>query len=474
MRSTRIFVTLAFANLAYAVTQTLLVPALPDIQRSLHTTPVGVTSLITVFFLSGAVSAGLFGRLGDMIGKRRVVTAQLALFTAGALVCAVSRDLVVLIVGRAIMGLAATLFPLSASIVRDELKGRWINDGIAFLGASIGIGAAIGLACGGIIVDHIGYAWIFWTPVFLGAVATITVAAFVPESSVRSPGTLDTRGALLLALGLGAPLLAVSRSPDWGWGAGKTLALLAAGVFVLVAFVAHERRHPAPLLDIALLLRPQVALTNAATFLVGFGMFGTSVILVQFLQEPARTGYGLGATATQAAIFLVPGTTLMLFTAPVSGWVTSRAGPKITLLSGTAVAGTALCWLSQFHEERVELYLVPTAMYVGIGFALAAMPLLILNAVPSTERGQATAANQIFRLVGSSVGTSIAATIITGSVGAFGLPTESSYGSAFLLEALGAVGAFLIALTIPGRGRPLETEATAAAVAAVASGSELS
>jgi MFS family permease len=464
-RSAQIFVALSFANVTYAISQTLLIPSIPDIQRHVHASPVGATALASVFFVSGAVTAGVIGRLGDMIGKQRIVTTQLALFTTGALVCALATSLPLLIVGRAVMGLAAALFPLSASIVRDELTGRWIAHGIAFLSATIGIGAAVGLATGGFVSDHLGYHWVFWIPLVMGVLSTAAVALLVPESSITSPGRVDVLGALLLGLGLAAPLIAISRTPVWGWENVRTMLLCVAGATILAAFVRHERRVDEPLLDIETLMHPQVALTNAATFLVGFGMFGASVIMAQFFQEPRSTGYGFGATSTQAGLFLVPGTALMLVVAPISGRMSSRAGPRTTLLTGTAVASVALTLMALLHTTKMELYLWPTVMYIGIGFAFAAMPMLILNAVPPSKRGQATAINQIFRLVGSSIGTQLAATFIASSAGRSGLPSERGFTHAFVVESIGGFGAFLLALTIPrrrGRRPQLEPSATEA------------
>jgi MFS family permease len=470
----RIFAALALANIAYGVSQTLLIPAIPDIQRNVHATPVGATALVSVFFVSGAVTAGLFGRLGDMMGKKRIVTAQLGLFAAGALVCALATNLPLLLTGRVVMGFAAALFPLSASIVRDELSGRWVANGIAFLGGTLGVGAAIGLACGGSVVDHLGYHWIFWIPVVMGVTSALAVFVLVPRSPVKSPGQLDVVGAILLALGLAGPLVAISRTPDWGWGSSKTLVLVAAGLVMLTVFAAHERRHPEPLLDTRMLSQATVALTNATTFLVGFSMFGASAILTQFFQEPMSTGYGFGATASQAGLFLVPGTALMLVTAPASGLVTLRAGPKITLLLGIATSTVALAFLTVFHEVRFELYLWPTLVYLGVGFTYAAMPILILDAVVPSKRGQATATNQIFRLVGSSVGTQIAATFIASSVGPSGLPAESGFTRAFGLEAIGASSAFLFALTIPARGGRGEKDGRAGAIESIVPAADLS
>jgi MFS family permease len=473
-RSSRIFAALAFANLTYAVAQTLLIPSIPGIERHVHASPVGATALASVFFLSGAATAGLIGRLGDVIGKQRIVSVQLALFTLGALICALGNNLQILIAGRAVMGLAAALFPLSASIVRDELPDRWVANGIAFLGATIGVGAAIGLAGGGLVADHLNYHWIFWIPLLMGAASTAGVVVFVPESSIKSPGRIDLVGGLLLGLGLAGPLVAISRTPDWGWAGSKTLFLLGLGLVFLVLFVLHERRHPSPLLDIRVLMRAEVALTNAATFLVGFGMFGASFIITQFLQEPTSTGYGFGATAVQASLFVMPGTILLLITAPVSGLISSRAGPKRTLLAGAALGTVALGLLSAFHGSRIELYLWPAISAIDVGFALAAMPMLILDAVPLTHRGQSTATNQIFRLVGSSIGIQLAATFIAGSIGRTRLPAESGFTSAFVVEAASALGAFLLAITIPARRTQRVSATDPAAVEGVAPAADLS
>jgi EmrB/QacA subfamily drug resistance transporter len=465
----RVFGPLAFANLTYAVAQTLLIPALPSIQRHVHASPAGTTALASVFFLTGAVTASLVGRLGDLFGKQRVVVAQLTLFTTGALVCAVGNSLWVLIVGRAAMGMAAALFPLSASIVRDELSGATVSNAVAFLGGMIGFGAAIGQACGGVVTEHLSYHWVFWIPFGMGVCAVFAVVFFVPASSVKARGRVDYVGAVLLGVGLGFPLLAITRAADWGWAGSTTLVLIFVGLATLCLFVIHENRTSDPLLDIHTLADARIARVNGATFLVGFAMFGSSYIITQFLQEPTSSGYGFGASAAQASLYLIPGSILMLATAPLSGRISSRAGPKITLVVGTTLSVIALGLLAAFHSRHAELYFFLPINALGVGFSFAAIPLLILGVVAPGERGQATATNQVFRLVGSSIGTQLFATVITASAVHGGVPTEDGFVQVFVIEAVGALFAFLVALTIPTRGaarspgaQPIEGVASAA------------
>jgi MFS family permease len=210
LRPAWIYAALSLANVTYAVAQTLLIPSIPTIQKHVHASPVGATALLSAFFISGAVTAGLIGRLADMIGKRRMMTVQLVLSTSGALICALSSTLPLLIFGRGVMGLSAALFPLSASIIRDELRGSWVTHGIASLGVSVGLGSAFGLSLGGLVSSKLGYHWIFWIQVVFGLCSMIAVALLVPETATKSPGRLDILGTLLLGAALGGPLVAIS------------------------------------------------------------------------------------------------------------------------------------------------------------------------------------------------------------------------------------------------------------------------
>ena len=447
---------LAFAVLTYALAQTMLVPSLPAIQRDLHTTPAGVSSLLSAFFVSGAVTAGIAGRLGDMFGKRRVLVVVMALFTLGSLTAALSSTLAPILAGRIVMGCAVGAFPLAFSIVRDTLPAERVPTAISLFGGFGAAGAVIGQTCGGLVTDGPGYHWIFWISLITGAVATAGVVAFVPESAVKSPGRVDGLGALLLAAGLTAPLVAITETSTWGWAAPRTLGLIALGGALLAVFARHERRHPDPILHLPTLRVPAVALANVATLLVGFGLFGSSAIISQFVQMPRSTGYGLGASATAAGFFFVPGLAVMLVGNRGIGRLIARAGASRGLALGAGLGCVALAGMAASHGSRVELFVWLTCMYVGVAFAFSAAPVLILGVVPANLRGQSTAVNLIARNVGSSLGLQLAATVVTASARRGGLPTELGYTRAFILEGCGAGVALLLALAIPVRARALE------------------
>jgi MFS family permease len=445
------FGALAIGSVAYAISQTMLVPSLPDIEKSFSATPSEVTVLMTSFWVSGAVSAGIFGRLADMFGKRLILAIVLALFAAGAFFCAIAPSLLLMIGGRLLMGCGVSVFPISFAVIRDEFPSRKAAGRISILAGALALGAAAGQATGGLVSDTFGFRAVFWISLILGLVALAALLAFVPESILRSGGRVDIVGAILLAVGLGAPLIAVAKAPAWGWASAPTLVLALVGAVTLGAFARVELRRAAPLVDVPLLLSPRIRLTNAATLFAGAGLFAFSTILSQFFQEPESTGYGPGASATQAGLFLVPGLLVLAIVSPIGGRVSNRHGPLVTARIGAATTTAAMFAMVAYHAQTWELYLWPTLMYAGSGFTFGALPTIILQNVPPGQSGESSAINQILRTAGSAIGIQVAATLVTISIGAGGNPTDHGYTAAFALCGCAGVVALAFLLVIPRR-----------------------
>lgn len=442
---------LAIGALAFALAQTTVIPALGDMQRELGVSSSDVTWLVTAYFLVASIATPIFGRLGDMFGKERFLAVSLGLFAIGSVVCALSDSLALMIVGRGLQGMGGGVFPLSFGIVRDEFPRERVPSGIALLGAVAGIGGAIGLPLGGLLADQASFHWIFWLAAAMGVGSALAVVKFVPESPVRTPGTLDLAGAGILAVGLSAVLIAISRANDWGWGSTKTLGLIAAGLVVLVLFVQFERRHEAPLINMRTMARRPVLTTNLATLLVGFGLFGTFVLVPQLAQLPDATGYGFGLSATVAGLLMAPGGIMMLFVAPLVGRIGERSGSKMPLVVGCIVAAGGLVGMAFAHSSIALVILWVCILNAGVGAAFAALPNLIVQAVDAHETGEATGVNTIMRNVGASIGSQVAASIVAGHLLSSGLPQDEGFKLAFLMGAAGGLAAGLIALLIPAR-----------------------
>ncbi|WP_053227712.1 MFS transporter [Solirubrobacter soli] len=439
---------LAIGALAFALAQTTVIPALTAMQHAFGVSTSDITWMISGYFLAASIATPVLGRLGDMFGKERFLAVSLAAFALGSVVSALSNDLPLMIAGRVLQGVGGGVFPLSFGIVRDEFPLAKIPTGIALLGATAGIGGAIGLPLGGLLVDQASYHWIFWMSAAMGAVATFTTIRYVPESPVRTPGKVDYLGAGILAFGLSAVLIAVSRANDWGWGSDKTLGLVAVGAVILAVFVWYERRHDAPLINMRTLARPPVLMTDIATLLVGFGLFGTFVLIPQIAELPSSGDVGLGLNATQAGLLMAPGGLMMLFAAPIVGRVSERIGSKLPLAVGSVLASLGLLGMALAHDSALLIVLWGMILNVGIGCAFAALPNLVISAVEPHETGEATGVNMIARNVGAALGGQVAASIVAGHVAAGG-PANAGFELAFLMSAGVALLAGVVGLLIP-------------------------
>jgi EmrB/QacA subfamily drug resistance transporter len=446
--TSRTLLILGVAALAYALAQTTLIPALPELARALHTDESGVSWTLTGYLVAAAVCTPLVGRLGDMYGKRRLLVITLVAFAAGSVVAALSANLWIVVAGRVVQGAGGGIFPLCFAIIRDEFPRDRVARGVGLMSAIAGIGGGLGLVLGGLLVDHLSYHWIFWLGAAMGVAAAISTELLVPESPIRTPARLDVRGALVLAVGLVLPLIAISRAHQVGWGSFQTLLLISAGLLVLGFWVALERRTREPLADIDALARPPVLLTNVATLLVGFGMFGSFVLIPTLAETPTSTGYGLGLDATRAGLLLVPGALAMLVFGPLSGIVGSRLGNKVPLSVGGFLTALGLALLAVAHGSQAEIILFSLVMSSGIGLAFAAMPNLIIEAVPAHQTGEATGFNALVRSVGSSLGSQVSATILASSAVA-GIATDAGFTHAFAVSAVVAVCAGVVAIFIP-------------------------
>jgi EmrB/QacA subfamily drug resistance transporter len=444
---------LAVAGLSFALLQTMVAPALPAIQREYGASTTAVTWVLTVYLLTASIATPALGRLGDMFGKDRLLVIVLLVLAAGTLIAALSNSLELLIVGRAVQGAGGAIFPLAFGIIRDEFPRERVGPAIGLISATFGIGGGAGLVLAGVIVDHLDYTWIFWLSLVVILGAVVAAHFFVPESPVKTPARIDWAGAALMGSGLGAGLLAVSEGNHWGWGSWQVLGLLALSAVLLVIWTRFELRVREPLVDIRMLRMRGVWTTNVTGLMVGFGMFGSFLLVPQLVQLPEATGFGFGATVTQAGLFLLPSSVVMLFAGPFAGWLGTRLGSRTPVLLGIGILTFGFVQIAVLHDEPWHIYLSSFFTGLGIGLSFAAMATLIVQAVPQSQTGVATGMNTIMRSVGGALGAQISASIVGAHVGAAGLPTEDGFVLAFAVSAGALALAFAAALLIPRRPR---------------------
>jgi MFS family permease len=244
--------------------------------------------------------------------------------------------------------------------------------------------------------------------------------------------------------------LSVTKANDWGWGSPRTLALLGAGIVVLVIWVRVEATREEPLIDLRVLSERAVATTNLTGFLVGVAMFASFLLVPQFAQTPDAAGYGFGASVTESGLILAPAAVAQLIAGPIAGRLGIRTGFRAVLALGAGFAATAFVGLAFEHGQVWHLVVAGMFLGAGVSFAFAAMANLIVAAVPQSEVGIATGINTVTRIVGGAFGAAIATAILTAHlIPGTPLPTESAYTAAFLLSAVAGALAIGAALLVP-------------------------
>ncbi|TMR18670.1 MFS transporter [Nonomuraea zeae] len=434
--------------------QTLIIPLIPSLPALLGTSAANASWAITASLLAGAVATPVAGRLGDLYGKRRLAVVCAVLLTAGSLVCALSNTLAPMVIGRALQGFGIALVPLGISIMRDVLPPRRLGSAMAMMSSSIGVGSALGLPLAALVAQYADWHVLFWAAAALGALTGGLVLAVVPESPLRARERFDALGALGLSAGLVLLLLPVSKGGDWGWSSPVTLGLLAASAVMLLLWGAWELRSAAPLVDLRTSARRQVLMTNLASVVVGFAMFVMALAPPQILQLPEATGYGLGQSMLQTGLWLAPGGLVMMGTSRVAALLSARRGPKVSLLAGTLVIASGYAVGLALTTTLAGLLIFSCIVSAGVGFAYAAMPALIMGAVPRTETAAANGLNSLARAIGTSASSAVIGVVLADMTTRFGpavIPTEAGVRATLLIGGGAALLAALIVLTIPGR-----------------------
>jgi EmrB/QacA subfamily drug resistance transporter len=437
---------------AFALLQTLVAPALPVLQRDLHTSTSGAGWVFTSFLLAASVAAPIAGRLGDMFGKKRVLVISLAFLVVGSLLAAVATSLVVLIAARTIQGLGGAIYPLAFGIIRDAFPPERVASAIALVSSLLGIGGGLGIVLAGPILQHLSYHWLFWILLMLTSVATVAAIVFIPESSVRAPGKVHWLGGVLLSAWLVALLVAISEGATWHWGSAKTIGLFILSALLAAAWVKSESRARQPLVDMKTMRLQGVWTTNTAALLLGFGQYSALILIPQLVQAPTSTGYGYGASVSQAGLFLVPTTIASMITSPISGRLSNLVGSKVPLVLGSIFTTIAFVVLA-IATSRWEIYLATTLVGAGVGLSFASMANLIVEAVPPEQTGVATGMNTIVRTIGGAIGAGIAASILGAHLLAGGEPAKHGYTITFALCTAVLIAGVLASLAVPGRRR---------------------
>src|SRR4051812_35793644 len=460
-----VFLSLLLAGMAFALSQTVVSPALPEIQHQYGADPASAAWILTGYLLAASVATPIIGKLGDLFGRGKVLTMVLLVFAVGSAVCALAPSLGVLVIGRVIQGVGGGIFPLAFGIIRETFPPERVPTAIGGISATFGIGGGVGLVIAGLIVSALDASWLFWLGL-MALPAAFAIWRFVPQEETRPGARVDWAGAALLSVALAALLYGLSKANEWGWGSPRVLALSFGGLALAGFWGWFETKVDQPLVDMRVLRRRPVLMTNVTAVLVGFSMFASFLLIPQLAQTNTKFGYGFSASVTGAGLLMLPSTMVMLVAGPFAGRLATRSSSRLPLVIGTFSGMLAFVVYALFHGSEWEICVGGALLGIGIGFSFASMANLIVESVPREEVGVATGINTIMRSLGGALGAQLVASLLTGkTIGSTGIPTEAAYTDAFIVAAVAAGLAMVAALSIPRTRRPDPQPAAAPAPA---------
>lgn len=387
---------------AFSVLQSMVLPALPQIRADLHASVPASSWVLSAFLLVSSVAAVVLGRLGDMFGRRRLLLVSMTALLAGSVFAATSTSIEVLVAGRALQGVGAAAFPLAYGLVRETYPPERVPAVVGAVSSTFGVGFAVGLILPAPLLPLLGWPAVFWLSAVIDLVSLVLVARTVPESSDRTPGSVDWWGAVLLAAGLSCLLLAIGQARAWPLAAILLVAVL--GALSVLALLLVELRTRDPLVEPRLLRIPAVAAADAVALLVGFALYGAFSVLPQLVQAPARTGAGFGATPLEGGLVLLPTAVVLVAIGPAAGCLGTRFGHARALVAAGLIGVLGYAVLVIGLGSILAIVASTTILGFAVGLALTAVVNLVVESVDPAATGQATGLNTILRTIGGALG----------------------------------------------------------------------
>lgn len=394
---------LMLALLLAALDSTIVSTALPTIVGELG----GLERLawvVTAYLLGNTIVTPLYGKLGDLHGRRIVLQFAIVVFLVGSMLCGIAQSMMQLVLFRFVQGmggggLMVTIQAVIGDIVSPRQRGRYQG----FIGAVFGLASIAGPLVGGYFTTHLTWRWIFYVNLPFGLLALVVLATTLPHTTRRVAHAIDYTGAALLAIALSTIVLLT----DLGgtavpWSSTTVLALAATGALALAVFVVVERRHPEPVLPLHLFGNRTFVVSSAVGLVVGFALFGSVTYLPMFLQVVR------GATPTASGTQMLPLMGGMLLASIVSGQIISRRGRyRMFPIAGTAVMTLGLLLLSRLDVSTSlpQALGMMSVLGLGLGMVMQVLIIAVQNDVPYRDLGVATSGTTLFRLIGGSLGT---------------------------------------------------------------------
>ncbi|MEZ0319325.1 MAG: MFS transporter, partial [Pyrobaculum sp.] len=387
-------------------TEAMLMPSLPRIQAEFNITPADASWILTIYLVAGTISAAVMGNLGDMYGKKRILTVVVAVYAAAVTLTGYAPNFPALLAARAVQGLGMAMFPLAFSLIREEYPPQMVPVAQGIVSAMFGIGIIIALPVGGYISQNYGWRATYHTATPIAVFLALLIWACIRESRYKTPRRIDYFGIALFGTATASFLLAISRGPDWGWLSQRVLSLLALSATSWAVFVLHEATAEEPFLPRDVFNKNVVAAT-AAIAIVAYAFQMNSQNLTYLFQMPPPYGYGLDIL--QTGLYMLPIAAVQIVVAPLAGRLMRQLGAKTISVAGIAFSITGYQLATHYLYSGVwTLIGCLTIGFVGLTLLNVALINTLTFSVPRARLGVATGLNTVFRNFGSAAAPTVA------------------------------------------------------------------
>ena len=375
--------------------------ALPDIQRDLNASLSSLQWVVDAYALTLAVFLLTAGSLGDRLGRRRVFSVGFGIFTLASFLCGIAGDPTLLNLARGLQGVGgAAMFATSLALIGQEFQGKDRATAFGVWGATVGGAVAIGPLVGGLITEHLGWEWIFFVNVPIGALAIALTEMRLANVAAQDAQRIDLPGLVAFSLGLFLLIFGLIRGNPEGWGSGVIVASLGGAVALLVAFIAIEARSSHPMLDLTLFRKPAFNGVSAVAFGLSAGMFALFLYLTIYMQGV------LGFSPLETGLRFLPLTVLSFIASPIAGALSHRIPIRVLLGVGLGSVGVGLLLMHGIGVDSEWTALLAGFLIAGMGIGVAnpGIGQAAIAVVPAERAGMGSGINTTFRQIGIATG----------------------------------------------------------------------